>query len=612
MLRKLPSQPNLEQLRKQAKELLAAYRAGAAAEPSFTLSDAQRVLAREYGYGSWARLKAFVDGANVARLAEAVKSGDAAQARALLRARPELARMDMAGNDEHRALHFAVLRRDAAMVRLLMRAGADARQGIFPHRDATTPYALARDRDYRDIVAAIEDEEQHRREEASCPNVTVSPVQERINEAIREGDNREARRLLEADESLIGACDREGGSALHAAAGVTNVEMVEWLLVRHANPRKQDLEGRTPLDRAALAARPRNDHAKRFRAVAHTLLYHGADLTIRGAVALNDGGRVRELVGADPGVLRRGIHWGNGGLLSLAVNHGHIEMVRLLLDLGADVDERTAIEELEEQTLSWGMPLWFAALAGEREIAELLLDRGADPNASVYASGWPLRNAYQNEPLRRLLIERGARPQPYMVAEAHDVEEARRMLQADAGEELAAELAWSAARHGCAAIVEMAVAPLSWAPDDRRWNWVLVQPIRGVGDDAKAEGFFAAMAVLLRRGIDVNAATRFGQTALHYAAARDTLSEGARTRFVTMLLDFGARFDLRDDLLGSTALGWACRWGRREMVEVLIARGAPVVEAGAQEWATPLAWAGKMGHSEIGARLASLASPRGL
>jgi ankyrin repeat protein len=606
--RRLPGQPNLEQLRKQAKDLLDEYRAGQeaavaevrrfehrpAAAEGFALNDAQRVLARAYGYESWAKLKAFVDGANVARLAEAVKTGDIAQARSMLRARPELAGMDMAGNDEHRALHFAVLRRDAAMVRLLMQAGADARQGIFPHRDATTAFALARDRGYQDIVAAIEEEEQHRRESASCPNATVSPVQEQINHAIRDGDNGEAIRLLEADESLIRACDREGGTPLHAAAEATNEEMVAWLLERHANPRKQDLKGLTPLDRAALAA------GRDFAGLARRLLYHGADPTIRGAVALADDERIRELVEADPGILRRDIHWSRGGLLSLAVKHGHVEVVRLLLDLGADVDERTMLHELEEPTESWGMPLWRAALARQREIVELLLDRGADPNANVYASGWPLRNAYSDEPLRRLLMERGAKPQPYMVAEAHDAVEARRLLEADASEELAQELAWSAACHGCAAIVELALPRLQWPANDRRWNWILIQPIRGVEDDSPhVEGFFASMAALLRHGIDVNAATRFGQTVVHFAAARGTLSGAMRARFVAMLLDGGARFDVRDDLLQSTPLGWACRWGRTEMAELLIARGAPVNEPGAELWATTLAWATKMGHTGI-------------
>lgn len=615
-IRRLPRQPSLEHLRKQAKRLLDEYRAGepaAVAEvrqferhpnpAAFALHDAQRVLARAYGYQSWARLKAFVDGANVARLAEAVQAGDVVQARVLLRARPELATMDMAGDNEHQALHYAVLRRDRDMVRLLMAAGANPRKGIFPHRDATTAFALARDRGYQDIVAAIEQEEQHRREEMSCPNATVSPVQEQINRAIRGGDNGEAIRLLEADQSLgislIGACDRDGATPLDAAAAEMNEEMVKWLLNRRANARKQDLKGWTPIDRAAMAADPRHDRAKGFPRIARLLLAHGADMTIRAAVGLAEAERIREMVAADPGLLRE-IRWQTGGLLTLAVKHGHIDIVRLLLDLGADVDERTMLEELEEPTESWGGPLWFASLAGRRDMAELLLDRGADPNANVYASGWPIDHAYRNgdEPMKELLLARGAKPQPWTITLANDIGEARRMLEADASEELAQELAWSAACNGRPAILDLALPRLAWAANDQRWHWILIQPIRSVGDRPDDRDFFACMALLLKHGIDPNISRR-GETALDYAAARANPAEAQRVRFAVMLLDHGARLDMRDELLQSTPLGWACRWGRKELAELLIARGAPVDEPDTEAWATPLAWAEKMGHAEI-------------
>jgi len=610
--RRLPKQPSLEQLRKQAKDLLEQYRAGdpaAVAEihrferrpDPFALNDAQRVLARAYGYESWPKLKAFVDGTNIARLAAAVQVGDVAHVRVLLGARPELVAMDMAGNDEHRALHYAVLRRDAAMVKLLMEAGADARKGIFPHRDATSALAIAKDREYNDIVAVIEEEERLRRAEMSCPNATISPVQDQINHAISKGDNAEAIRLLQADGSLIQACDRHGGTPLHVAAQEANEEMVTWLLSRRAKARKQDVNGLTPLDRAALSADPRNQHAKRFPAIAKRLLGHGAEVTIRAAVALADANRIRELVSADPAVLRE-INSMKGGLLTLAVNHGQAEIVRLLLDLGADVDERVMLDELEEPTPSWGTPLWYAARAGQSGIAELLLDRGADPNANVYASGWPLRNAWghKDETVKRLLLARGAKPQPYMVAEAHDEVEARRLLETDASEGLASELAWSAADHGCPAIVELALKRLNWRGDDPKWNWILIQPIRGVGtNNSDHEGHFRCMAMLLQHGIDANV-SRFGQTALHFAAARHGALSGAeRARFAALLLDHGARLDLRDDLLQSTPLGWACRWGRKELVELLIARGAPVNEPDAEPWATPRAWAEKMEQGSV-------------
>ncbi len=238
--RSLPQHPSLEQLRKQAKDLLDACRAqnpAAVAEiqrferqpdpASFALSDAQRVLARAYGYASWPRLKAFVDGVNIRELADAVSAGDIAKARVLLNRRPELIGIAMAENNEHRAIHYAVLRRDQAMVRLLMEAGADARTGIYPHRDATSARTIAEDRGYNDILAVIDDEERLRREELSCPNATISPVQDQITAAISRGDNAEPLfGLLRADGTLIHACDRDGASALCISPRIT--PMKKW------------------------------------------------------------------------------------------------------------------------------------------------------------------------------------------------------------------------------------------------------------------------------------------------------------------------------------------------------------------------------------------------
>src|SRR2546428_7597307 len=82
MKRQLPSRANLDQLKHQARDLLNAHRAGdedalrrireshprwsQAAEADvraarFTLSGAQLVLAREYGFVSWPKLKEYVE-----------------------------------------------------------------------------------------------------------------------------------------------------------------------------------------------------------------------------------------------------------------------------------------------------------------------------------------------------------------------------------------------------------------------------------------------------------------------------------------------------------------------------------------------------------------------
>jgi ankyrin repeat protein len=88
--RQLPERPNLEHLKKQAKRLLAAYRQGDAEvvaevaqferdpDPAhFALADAQRVLARTYGFASWRKLKEYL-------ITGAIKRGDSQSLRALV------------------------------------------------------------------------------------------------------------------------------------------------------------------------------------------------------------------------------------------------------------------------------------------------------------------------------------------------------------------------------------------------------------------------------------------------------------------------------------------------------------------------------------------------
>ena len=88
----------------------------------------------------------------------------------------------------------------------------------------------------------------------------------------------------------------------------------------------------------------------------------------------------------------------------------------------------------------------------------------------------------------------------------------------------------------------------------------------------------------------------------------DHVTEEEGAPFAEALLDAGARTDVRDDLLKSTPLGWACRWGRIEVVKLLLERGADPVEADAEPWATPRAWAEKMGHQAVIALLPDMST----
>ncbi|MFZ0305019.1 MAG: hypothetical protein WAL75_20175, partial [Terracidiphilus sp.] len=72
----------------------------------------------------------------------------------------------------------------------------------------------------------------------------------------------------------------------------------------------------------------------------------------------------------------------------------------------------------------------------------------------------------------------------------------------------------------------------------------------------------------------------------------------------------GADLKLRDDMLKSTPLGWACRWGQVELVRLYLSRGATVLETDTEPWASPIAWARKMNHRAIISLLGDCLDPR--
>src|SRR5262245_33560290 len=76
MTQALPAQPNIEWLKKAAKQRLAELRAH---NPGAKLNEAQRAVANDYGFKSWRALKAHVD-ARVSSLREHERVFDAARA----------------------------------------------------------------------------------------------------------------------------------------------------------------------------------------------------------------------------------------------------------------------------------------------------------------------------------------------------------------------------------------------------------------------------------------------------------------------------------------------------------------------------------------------------
>jgi ankyrin repeat protein len=600
--RTLSGRPDLDQLKRQAKDLLKAYTGGDAAAiaevdahyhgaraSSFALHDAQLVIARAYGFDSWPKLKAFVDGVTVERLADAIRAGDIAAVTAMLDARPELVNVDRAENDEHKPLHVAVLHRQPAIVRLLMQRGADARRGIWPHRDATGALTIAEERGETAIAEIIRDQERHR----GTPAAALGD--RRLAElvaAFEAGDEDVVMSIVEGHPEFVGVSSADGFTPLHWAAARGLSRLAAWLLDHGANPDARTITDECPFDvigsqvEAGTAAEPLAILRARLR---------GTIRTARSAIALGDEAWLRRH--HEAGALA-----GQQGLLSYAVRANRPDMLRLLLDFGLDPDEAGGVGGLDEFVLTFGEPLRECALAGNTAMAEILLAHGANPNTNVYAASSALSIAQDRKDAAMIaLLERcGGRLDPVFVAGFGLVVEAERIL-AESGSRAARDLAWGAMGSPSPEIARLALEYIDWPRGDQQWHGILENALYLGAESDRPRHLEAFKVVLARSGPDVS---RLGATLLHdIAASRGGLTASDRVAYATVLLDAGARLDLRDDLLKSTPLGWACRWGRPELVTLLLDRGADPIERDAEPWATPMKWAMKKERWEIVERL---------
>jgi ankyrin repeat protein len=511
------------------------------------------------------------------------------------------------------ALHNAVLHRSEEMVRLLMDYGANPHDGFYPHREATTPMAVAEARGYEEILAILRDAELRRRERNS--GVTGAPAPDALFQAIASGNDERAIAMMEADPALIRTCHPlRGWTPLHVAARSFNTGILTWLLDHDAHPGARGWHDFTPLDLAA----DRWDETGGFADTASLLIRRGAAMTARAASALGDAEWLRARHAA--GDLVNAIE-DAGGLLRIAVTHDRPEILTLLLGWGFDPDERIRCGEPDEgeATFSWGMPLWHCAGAAKYAMAEMLLERGADPNGRVMASGDPMFQAYSRRDWKMVaLLERyGGVANATTAGLYRQTDLAKRMLSGEAkyaldgvgGDTLAEQLLWGAACGGDPEITRLALERVDWPRDDPRWFTMLEQPLRiwshGTTGDEWDRGTYLTCFRLVLERCDPNLRGRpqddgrFGLTILHsIAGSREHVTPAERAAFAAMALEAGARTDIRDHLLNSTPLGWACRWGRAELIKLLLERGADPVENDAEPWARPRAWADRMGHTE--------------
>lgn len=421
--KRLPDDPSAEHLRKQAKRR--------AKQESIRLAEAQRRLAADYGFRSWAALMRTVpqSAANdeISPLSAAAARGDTAEVAALLAAgaspdgskgeidtplwhvcssaAPTEARLAIARQlldaDAHvrracrndaTALQAAAARGPFAMVELLIRRGA-----LFWQADARGRNALAYAKrgNAADKAAIIE---------VLDPPVIRDPVFRRAIDAIHAGDGAALAALLDQDPDLL---RRRAAEPDWLPRGYFSDPRLIWFVANNPTLMKT-----MPANIVAIA------QAMIDRGVAQADLDYTLELVMTSAPARKQGHQISllgALVSAGATATPRAI--------AMTLAHRELEPVRALLDgglaltapiaaafgrldeLGPLLARATAAEKQEA--------LGQAVINGQVASARLCLDAGADVDAflPVHKHSTPLHTAVLDENLEllALLVERGAR-----------------------------------------------------------------------------------------------------------------------------------------------------------------------------------------------------------
>src|SRR5438477_305788 len=196
------------------------------------------------------------------------------------------------------------------------------------------------------------------------------------------GDLPKVKSLLAKDRRLVNA-QHWYQFPIHKAVSAGHMEIVKLLLERGADP-GQSRYTYDSWDKLLLCASERGHRQIESllqRAMRNTfvlvgsLLAHGANYNLSVAAAVGDLERVEQLLKKDSSLVRR-LDSARISPLSYAAREGHLHIVRLLLERGADPNT-------PEDAAPDGRALYEACCRNHLEIAELLLKHGANPNSGM-------------------------------------------------------------------------------------------------------------------------------------------------------------------------------------------------------------------------------------
>jgi len=277
--------------------------------------------------------------------------------------------------------------------------------------------------------------------------------------------------------------------------------------------------------------------------------------------------------------------------LHLASRRGHVEVIRVLLDNGADADAQTKYEST---------PLHMASTGGHMEAVRLLLERGANAILDDDQDIGAIFLAYQcgHPEVARVFLEFGCGG-GFAQGNINKWPPLSRALF-DGNIELACDLLDRGADLTVQADDEF--IPLQAASLGGHTGAIRVLLEHGVemtADNnygsplhlASLAGHVEAVRILLEHGVDATATTSDGSTSLHVA------SLGGHIGVVRILLQHGLDSITQNDY-GLTSLHMASVGGYMEIVRLLLERGADA-EARDSDGQTPLHFAAMRGHMEL-------------